>query len=55
MLQDILNRTRNKQPLPWYKTLEQYYYRPEWELFDLRRDPAETVNLHGNRTVPPRR
>ncbi|XP_026318402.1 N-sulphoglucosamine sulphohydrolase [Hyposmocoma kahamanoa] len=45
--QDILNRTRNKQPLPWYKTLGQYYYRPEWELFDLRRDPAETVNLHG--------
>ncbi|KAI8435488.1 hypothetical protein MSG28_003785 [Choristoneura fumiferana] len=45
--QDILNRTRGKQPLPWYKTLKQYYYRPQWELFDLRADPAETNNLHG--------
>ncbi|XP_063824658.1 N-sulphoglucosamine sulphohydrolase [Ostrinia nubilalis] len=45
--QDILNRTRGKQPLPWYKTLKQYYYRPEWELYDLRVDAAETNNLHG--------
>lgn len=49
--QDILNRTRSKQPLPWYKTLRQYYYRPQWELYDLRRDPAELHNLHGQ---PPR-
>lgn len=45
--QDLLNRTRSKQPLPWYKTLKQYYYRPQWELYDLRKDPAETNNLHG--------
>ncbi|CAG5031382.1 unnamed protein product [Parnassius apollo] len=45
--QDILNRTRAKQPLPWYKTLKQYYYRPEWELYDVRTDPAELNNLHG--------
>ncbi|XP_041978598.1 N-sulphoglucosamine sulphohydrolase [Aricia agestis] len=45
--QDILNRTRAKQPLPWYKTLKEYYYRPQWELYDLRADPAETDNLHG--------
>ncbi|XP_013169197.1 PREDICTED: N-sulphoglucosamine sulphohydrolase [Papilio xuthus] len=45
--QDILNRTRSKRPLPWYKTLRQYYYRPQWELYDLRRDPAELNNLHG--------
>ncbi|XP_030032164.1 N-sulphoglucosamine sulphohydrolase isoform X2 [Manduca sexta] len=45
--QDILNRTRSKQPLPWYKTLKQYYYRPQWELYDMRADPAETNNLHG--------
>ncbi|KAL4702551.1 hypothetical protein ACJJTC_013553 [Scirpophaga incertulas] len=45
--QDILNRTRARQPLPWYKTLKQYYYRPQWELYDIRRDPAETNNLHG--------
>ncbi|XP_068632079.1 N-sulphoglucosamine sulphohydrolase [Battus philenor] len=45
--QDILNRTRGKQPLPWYKTLKQYYYRPQWELYDLRRDPEQLNNLHG--------
>lgn len=47
LVQDILNRTRSKQPLPWYKTLKQYYYRPQWELYDVRADPAETNNLHG--------
>lgn len=46
-MQDILNRTRGKQPLPWYKTLKEYYYRPQWELYDVRVDPAETNNLHG--------
>ncbi|XP_060802821.1 N-sulphoglucosamine sulphohydrolase [Amyelois transitella] len=45
--QDILNRTRSKQPLPWYKTLKQYYYRPQWELYDVQRDPMELNNLHG--------
>ncbi|OWR52392.1 N-sulfoglucosamine sulfohydrolase like protein [Danaus plexippus plexippus] len=45
--QDILNRTRSKQPLPWYKTLKQYYYRPQWEMYDLKNDPLETHNLHG--------
>ncbi|XP_026746870.1 N-sulphoglucosamine sulphohydrolase isoform X1 [Trichoplusia ni] len=45
--QDILNRTRSKQALPWYKTLKQYYYRPQWELYDIRADPAEMKNLHG--------
>ncbi|CAH2106849.1 unnamed protein product [Euphydryas editha] len=45
--QDILNRTRSKQPLPWYKTLKQYYYRPQWELYDLKMDPEEINNLHG--------
>ncbi|KAJ0176951.1 hypothetical protein K1T71_006960 [Dendrolimus kikuchii] len=45
--QDILNRTRSKQPIPWYKTLKQYYYRPQWEFYDIRQDPAETNNLHG--------
>ncbi|XP_063618276.1 N-sulphoglucosamine sulphohydrolase [Cydia splendana] len=45
--QDILNRTRSKQQLPWYKTLKQYYYRPQWELYDIRADPTESNNLHG--------
>lgn len=43
--QDILNRTINKQPLPWYKTLAQYYHRDEWELYDLKSDPAELRNV----------
>ncbi|XP_043790207.1 N-sulphoglucosamine sulphohydrolase isoform X2 [Apis laboriosa] len=43
--QDLLNRTKNKQPLPWYKTLENYYERPEWELYDLKYDPEEKNNI----------
>ena len=43
--QDILNRTRHGQPLPWYKTLQQYYTRPAWELYDLQTDPKEIQNL----------
>ncbi|XP_049869304.1 N-sulphoglucosamine sulphohydrolase isoform X3 [Pectinophora gossypiella] len=49
--QDILNRTRSKQPLPWYKTLKQYFYRPQWELYDLYADPMELNNLHGSEEV----
>ncbi|XP_076058197.1 N-sulfoglucosamine sulfohydrolase [Oratosquilla oratoria] len=43
--QDILNRTRSGAPLPWYKTLLQYYNRPEWELFDLELDRQELYNV----------
>ncbi|XP_055298510.1 N-sulphoglucosamine sulphohydrolase [Sitodiplosis mosellana] len=43
--QDILNRTINKQPLPWYKTLSQYYNRAEWELYDLKADGDELMNI----------
>lgn len=49
--QDILNRTISKQALPWYKTLTGYYHRPEWELFDLRTDPAEMKNIAGKGSV----
>ncbi|XP_970679.2 N-sulphoglucosamine sulphohydrolase isoform X1 [Tribolium castaneum] len=45
--QDILNRTRNKENLYWFKTLRQYYNRPEWELYDLKHDPVELNNLAG--------
>lgn len=31
--------------MPWYKTLKKYYQRDEWELFDLKADPAELTNL----------
>ncbi|XP_046484869.1 N-sulphoglucosamine sulphohydrolase [Neodiprion pinetum] len=43
--QDLLNRTRNKQPVPWYKSLKSYYNRPEWELYDLKYDPEELTNI----------
>ncbi|XP_014203621.1 N-sulphoglucosamine sulphohydrolase [Copidosoma floridanum] len=44
--QDLLNRTRNNKPLNWYKTnLKNYYYRPEWELYDLKYDPEELTNI----------
>lgn len=43
--QDLLNRTVAGRPTAWFKTLDQYYYRPRWELFDRRSDPRETQNL----------
>lgn len=42
---DILNRTLTGQPTKWFKTLEQYYYRDEFELYDLINDPLELTNL----------
>ncbi|XP_067937024.1 N-sulphoglucosamine sulphohydrolase-like [Watersipora subatra] len=44
--QDILNRTVEGVSLPWYKTLNGYYYRSEWELFDVKVDPHELHNLY---------
>ncbi|XP_037093191.1 N-sulphoglucosamine sulphohydrolase-like [Pollicipes pollicipes] len=43
--QDLLNRTLSGEKLPWYKTLHGYYHRPEWELYDLKRDPWELNNV----------
>lgn len=43
--QDLLNRTRNGQPTHWFKTLQQYYYREPWELYDIQNDPHERKNL----------
>ncbi|XP_014234824.1 N-sulphoglucosamine sulphohydrolase [Trichogramma pretiosum] len=44
--QDMLNRTRSQQPLVWYKNfLKNYYYRPEWELYDLKYNPEEQNNI----------
>ncbi|XP_063991281.1 N-sulphoglucosamine sulphohydrolase [Diachasmimorpha longicaudata] len=43
--QDLLNRSRSSTPLRWYKDLEGYYQRPEWELFDLKMDPEELNNI----------
>ncbi|XP_072098627.1 N-sulphoglucosamine sulphohydrolase [Mobula birostris] len=43
--QDLLNRTTSGLPVHWKKSLHQYYYREQWELFDLQADPVETHNL----------
>ncbi|KAK4011951.1 hypothetical protein OUZ56_021056 [Daphnia magna] len=43
---DMLNRTLNGLPLHWIKELSDYYFREEWEMFDLKEDPKECVNLH---------
>lgn len=46
-----MNRTRNNEPLNWYKSsLKNYYFRPEWEMFDLRIDPEETLNVANKKT-----
>jgi len=43
--QDILERSRSNMPLRWYKSLQGYYNRPEWELYDLKLDPEELNNI----------
>ncbi|XP_057667769.1 N-sulphoglucosamine sulphohydrolase [Diorhabda carinulata] len=43
--QDILNKTRTNENTFWYKTLQEYYKRPEWELYDLKYDPEELNNI----------
>ncbi|VDI83346.1 Hypothetical predicted protein [Mytilus galloprovincialis] len=42
--QDLLNRTREGISTHWYKNLKQYYYRSQWEFFDLSTDPQERIN-----------
>ncbi|XP_077979755.1 N-sulfoglucosamine sulfohydrolase-like [Glandiceps talaboti] len=42
---DIFNRTIAHQQTHWFKTLHQYYYRDEWEMFDIEKDPHELNNL----------
>ena len=43
--QDIMNRSTSGQDTKWFKTLHNYYYRDEWELYDLQADPHELANL----------
>ena len=40
-----MSRTREGQDLNWFKTLREYYNRPEWELYDLKHDPLEMYNV----------
>ncbi|XP_058791353.1 N-sulphoglucosamine sulphohydrolase [Phymastichus coffea] len=52
--QDLLNRTRLNESLRWYKTdLKNYYYRPEWEMYDLKYDPEELNNIATKKSVEP--
>merc|ERR1711915_721322 len=53
MGQDILNRTKHNVSLPWYKTPRQYYYRPEWEMYDLKIDPEEKYNVFKKESYKP--
>ena len=46
--QYILNRSHHSLPLNWIKNLTRYYFRPEWELFDLKSDPEETKNVYNS-------
>jgi N-sulfoglucosamine sulfohydrolase len=43
--QDILNRSKSGQPTHWSKSLYSYYYRDVWELYDIKKDPQEKINL----------
>ena len=42
---DLLNRTMKGEETKWFKTLQQYYKRSQWELYDTQQDPMETNNL----------
>lgn len=43
--QDLLNRTRLQEPTHWFKSLQQYYYRERWELYDSR-SVTSPLRLH---------
>lgn len=43
--QDILKHASQNVSTKWFKTLDQYYNRSEFELFDLDKDPLETKNV----------
>ena len=45
LIQDILSRTRSGATLPWHISLQEYYFRKEWELFDRKVDPHEFTNV----------
>ncbi len=43
--QDLLKSTEGNVSTKWFKDLQDYYYRSEWELFDVQDDPQEMKNL----------
>ncbi|KAK6190580.1 hypothetical protein SNE40_002415 [Patella caerulea] len=44
----LLNDTQTGQPTEWIKSLKDYYYRSEFEMFNVTSDPNELVNLAYN-------
>ena len=50
---DLLNRTKSHQSLHWFSSLDKYYYRPPFELYDLMNDPKERVNLYNQTAYAP--
>ncbi|KAJ8263862.1 hypothetical protein GJAV_G00142230 [Gymnothorax javanicus] len=50
--QDLLNRTQSGRPTAWFKTLQEYYYRDRWELYDTLVDPPRPVTWRRTRPRP---
>ena len=42
---DMIKRTMNNESIQWFKALKEYYYREQYELFDLSKEPHETKNV----------
>ena len=42
---NLLVRAQMRSPTRWIRKLHQYYYRAQWELYDLDTDPKELKNL----------
>ena len=43
--QDLIHHHAEGEPTHWFKHLHDYYYRPEFELYNITSDPLETTNL----------
>ncbi len=43
--QQIVKDSDSGNPTGWYKNLTDYYYRAEWELFDIQNDPMQIERL----------
>ena len=50
---DLLNRTEHHEPTHWFSTLDKYYYRTPFELYDILKDPQELKNLANDTQYAP--
>ena len=50
---DLLNRTEHHEPTHWFSTLDKYYYRAPFELYDILSDPHELKNLANDSQYAP--